>query len=164
MLRKFSDHGEALIWGRLQGEKLGVRVWMYTHDGFTWIAGPSSAHLLPGISGDWSPWSGWYFGHSYQAPTPEFLLQGDIEPLPDSGEHWYSLISGTTRGYTHEQKVLLAANIQKNNSCIWHECAALDNNLAECQCGKCGGLRKATNLLDKMTDAEKLELLARLGG
>lgn len=165
MLKSFLTYDEAREFGTQWAEENLVKAYLCrTQSGLTWLAGPSSAHLLPVWSAEYNMYS-WIDLYKTATPTEMALCELQERPaLPGRQELWYQRCATSTVGYSHEQLVQLAENIEANDSCIFHECARMSGSLDECRCGKCSDSRRMSKLLDTMTDAEKSELLSRVGG
>lgn len=165
VLKLFPTYDEAKAFGTRWAEENLVRVYLCrTQSGQTWLAGPSSAHLLPVWSAEYNMYS-WTDLYKIATPTEMALCELQERPaLPGSQERWYQRCITNTVGYSHEQLIQLAENIERYDTCIWHECARLDGTLDDCKCGVCSDSRRVSKLLDTLTDAEKTELLYRVGG
>lgn len=147
MFRKFTDYAKALKAGSEFADAHGVRVrlaTLYKADGtaVAFLVGPSSLHLFAGVkfSAEYSCASGWWFGGPLggaesQAKLKELETAAEREPLPGKGEYWYEVTACNTSGYKHEDTLTIARNVEANNSCVWHEAAALRG--APCHCAKC---------------------------
>lgn len=144
MLKRFSDHGEALDFGREMATRLQCCAYLCSVyvDGkrVSFVAGPSSRHLLPTVQSDYSALGGWYFGGCAGVGPAEgaaLLATPDADPMPGKGEYWYALCAGHTQGFTHAQLREMAENCEKYNTGVWHEAARISGHLDACPCGAC---------------------------
>lgn len=151
MLKRFSNYSEALEFGTKFSDETGCSVSVATvyigkASCVAFVAGPSSAHLLRKPSSFRGNGSGWYFaGTGVMADSDDgraMLALEDRPALPGGAEKCYHLFACCTTGFTHEERVEMALEMDKNKTCVWHECTELARRKnpgkeIKCECGRC---------------------------
>lgn len=152
MFGRFEDHGVALKSAKAFSDNYDVPVWILSvllasGKSLTLVFGPSCLHMvsmiprgLIGSLSKYSPSFGWWFGGcgiSQKDCPADLLTCPNLPPLPGKQECNYSLAASCTQGFTHDQLYQIAQNMEKYNSCVWHESARLFNRLDQCPCGMC---------------------------
>lgn len=144
MLLKCTSLKEALAAARVISDEHNVVSYVCScSDHVHYVAGPSSVHLLPGVSSQHSPWGGLSLGTKV-FPDPDLA---DVLALPRKQEKWYQLVATNTTGYSHLQILQLAKAIDENDTCIWHEVARMEGTLDRCPCGSCSDRRSMVRRL-----------------
>lgn len=166
MFKRFDDYSEALNYGRKINSALGCYVHCVTvyvevcgpmpeYNGkesyrqsrsVAFVATPSSYHKLHGLRGASMSCGSWYFGGtgrmSSDPSAAAILAEADEDALPGRQEYWYGMFAGHTSGFTHAEILEMCAEVERNNSCVWHECAMLarrknPSREIACHCGRC---------------------------